>query len=548
LAQKKIHIPERMHEGVVFYFRQRAAAQATVFLGSAIAEKESRKLTEKTQRLIPRLNKVAQPTPTNIKGRLELEVCAGLDQGIRWCITIHFERSQAAEHGIPPLEHQKPFWWREQSNYDAGRIRMSLRSLKIATDRPMQNMRLRKHSSSAGNARQISVRDRTSQDETAHGPLIWTSQVQPEYRHPSRCGYRHSRCISLGGSRLLCRRETARKVSSSISSRWLIARRMLEMSYRAFPPKLISGNAHPVLAQQLAKELSVPLDPVEIAAFADGETRVHIAADLQDASVFIVQPTCTPVNDHLLVLAFLIDAARAAGAGHITAVVPYFGYARQEQRSRPGNARSAQVAARLLGSVGLDHLVTLDLHAPALESAFPMPVTHLRAEEVLLPPIKSWEIQDLAVVAPDAGGMKRAQRFALALNAPLAVIAKDRPRPDVAAPLQVLGDVRNRVCLIIDDMASTGRTLAGAADSLCKAGAREVMAAFTHAVMAPGALERLRQAQFTRILTTDSIPMPADSRLESVPIAPLLARAVRSLCGDEKSDVEVEVTAQGQQA
>jgi ribose-phosphate pyrophosphokinase len=303
--------------------------------------------------------------------------------------------------------------------------------------------------------------------------------------------------------------------------------------HRASPPKLISGNAHPGLARELAKELSLPLEQAEVAAFADGETRVHIVADLRDAAIFIVQPTCTPVNDHLMVLALLIDAARAAGAGRVTALVPYFGYARQEQRSRLGDARSAQVVARLLGSVGLDHLVTLDLHAPALESAFPMPVTLLRTEDVLLPRIKSWGIQNLAVVAPDAGGMKRAQRFALALNAPLAVIAKDRPRPDAATPLHVLGDVRNRACLVIDDLASTGRTLAGAADSLRKTGAREVMAAFTHAVMAPGALERIQEARFSRILTTDSIPLPADPPLEAVSIAPLLASTVRSLYESE---------------
>src|SRR5262249_22707694 len=158
--------------------------------------------------------------------------------------------------------------------------------------------------------------------------------------------------------------------------------------------------------------------------------------------------------------------------------------------------RSAQVVGKLLGGVGLDHLVTVDLHAPALESALPMPATLLHAEEVFLPRVKSWGLRDLVVVAPDAGGLKRAQRYALALDAPLAVIARTRPRPDAAAPLQVLGEVAERVCLVIDDMASTGRTLAGAAGALRQAGAREVHAIFTHAVMAPGAGDRLLAAQF----------------------------------------------------
>jgi ribose-phosphate pyrophosphokinase len=233
-----------------------------------------------------------------------------------------------------------------------------------------------------------------------------------------------------------------------------------------------------------------------------------------------------------MVLALLADAVRAAGAARITGIVPYFGYSRQEQRSRPGDPRSAQVVGRLLGSVGMDHLITLDLHAPALESALPMPATLLHAEEAFLPRINSWGIRDLVVVTPDAGGLKRAQRYALALDAPLAVIAKERPRPDTASPSQVLGEVKDRVCLVVDDMASTGRTLAGAADALRRAGAKEVHAIFTHAVMAPGAVDRLFAAQFGKVMTSDSIPVSADSWLEVVPIAPLLARAVRYLCGE----------------
>lgn len=303
------------------------------------------------------------------------------------------------------------------------------------------------------------------------------------------------------------------------------------------PLVLMSGNAHPALAEKLACELKVPLVNAEVGAFADGEIRVRVSQDVRDAAVFIVQPTCPPVNDHLMVLALLIDAVRAAGAARVTGIVPYFGYARQEQRSRPGDARSAQVVSRLLGCVGLDHLVTLDLHAPALESALSMPVTMLRAEEVFLPRVKSWGIRNLVVVAPDAGGLKRAQRYALALDAALAVIAKERPRPDAATPLQVLGEVKDRVCLVVDDMASTGRTLAGTADALRRAGAKEIHAIFTHAVMAPGAMDRLRTAQFGKVLTSDSISVSAGSWLEIVPIAPLMARTVRYLCGGGQSDL-----------
>jgi ribose-phosphate pyrophosphokinase len=173
------------------------------------------------------------------------------------------------------------------------------------------------------------------------------------------------------------------------------------------PLKVFSGNAHPALAEGVARELEVPLAPAEVTAFADGETRVRLGADVRGAAVVIVQPTSPPVNDHLMVLALMIDAARAAGAAWVGAVVPYLGYARQEQRGRCGDPRSAQVVAHLLGAVGLDHLVTLDLHAPALESAFPMPATLLRADDVFLPHLRGWAGMDLAVVAPDAGGLKR---------------------------------------------------------------------------------------------------------------------------------------------
>lgn len=296
--------------------------------------------------------------------------------------------------------------------------------------------------------------------------------------------------------------------------------------------KLIAGNAHPSLATSLAKELGVPLEHVEIEPFADGEMRVHTSAEVHSAHVFIVQPTCPPVNDNVLALALLIDAVRAAGAARIVALVPYLGYSRQDRRNRDGDPRSAQVIGRLLDAVGLDHLVTVDLHTPALESAFPMPLTVLRAEEVFLPRLRNWEVPDCVIVTPDAGGLKRAQRFALALDARLAVIAKERPRPDAAAPLQVLGDVKGRNCVIVDDIASTGRTLAGAAQALRNAGASEVYAVFTHAVMAPDAADRLFTANFAKLMTTDSIPAADSSWLEVVPLAPLLARAVQTLCGE----------------
>jgi len=298
---------------------------------------------------------------------------------------------------------------------------------------------------------------------------------------------------------------------------------------------IIAGDAHPELARDIAQAAGAQTIQATVAAFADGETRVRIEGDVRGTDLYIVQPTSTPTNERLMTLALLTDAARAADADRITAVIPYFGYARQDERSRPGEARSASVAARILAVAGIDRVVALELHSPALESAFEMPLTHLRADALMLSVIRSWGLSDLAVVSPDAGGTKRAQRYASALAAPLALVVKSRPQDDVAVPRLALGEVRGRACVIVDDMASTGRTIAGAAQALLQAGAREVHALFVHAVMAPGALERIVGAGVRRIASTDSVPGIRDVRLEVVPVAALLADALVGLAGKARS-------------
>ena len=292
---------------------------------------------------------------------------------------------------------------------------------------------------------------------------------------------------------------------------------------------LVAGDAHPALARDIARSMGTALVPVSVSAFADGETRVRIEAEVRDADLYIVQPTSTPTNERLMTLALIADAARAAGAARVTAVVPYFGYARQDVRKNPGEPRSAQLAARILRCAGVERMVTLELHSPALESAFEMPLIHLHADELMLSAIRRWNITDLAIVAPDAGGLKRAQRYAAALAAPLAVIAKTRPRQDVAVALQALGEVRGRPCLVVDDMASTGGTIAGAARALLDAGATEIHALFIHAVMAPGALDKICAASVRRIATTDSVRNDPDPRVEVVPVARFIAQALMQI-------------------
>ncbi len=302
---------------------------------------------------------------------------------------------------------------------------------------------------------------------------------------------------------------------------------------------LAPGDAHPELARAIAALAGATLLPTLVSAFADGESRVRIDADVQDADLYIVQPTSTPTNERLMTLALLAEAARAAGAGRVTAVVPYFGYARQDVRNSVGEPRSAQLAARILRCAGVDRIVALELHTPALESAFEMPLVHLRADELMLPAIRSLGLSGLTVVSPDAGGLKRAQRYATALAAPLAVVAKTRPGADAAVALQVLGEVRGRACLIVDDMASTGGTVAGAARALLETGAAQVHALFIHAVMAPGALERICAASVRTIVTTDSVRMASDPRVRVVPIAPLVAQTLARLANRDTLRTEV---------
>jgi ribose-phosphate pyrophosphokinase len=296
---------------------------------------------------------------------------------------------------------------------------------------------------------------------------------------------------------------------------------------------VISGNSHELLGAQVATALEVPLEATTIGSFADGETRVRIEGDIRDSRIILVQPTGPPVNENLLVLALLADACLGAGARCVVAVVPYFGYSRQDQRGRPGDPRSAQVAAKLLAAVKVDHLFTIDLHSTALESAFAMPVSNVPAIDVFLPLLKA-SLQYGVVVSPDAGGIKRAQQFAAALKSRVALVTKHRAGADAAVTESVLGDVSGQRCLIVDDMASTGRTMAGAATALVQAGAQSVDAIFTHAVMAPGAWERLLESPIKQFTVSDTLPglSVATERLRIQPVSEVIARVIKETLGN----------------
>lgn len=290
--------------------------------------------------------------------------------------------------------------------------------------------------------------------------------------------------------------------------------------------KLIYGRNLEVMALELSQELGIAAEPILSSCFPDGESKVHIAGEIEGYSLLILLSLGNPVNDHLMELVLTADAVRAEGAKSVTAILPYMAYARQDRRDSSGDPRSAQVVARIFTAVGIDRLITVDLHTPALESAFSTPLTNLTTEDIFLPAIKS-ATRDVVVVSPDAGGLKRAQSVAKALGAEMAIALKERTTPKNVSGRKVLGNVRDKACLIIDDMASTGETLSTAAAALRDEGATKLFAVFTHAVMAPGAGEKISEAGFEKIFVSDSIPLPRPDSFTIVKLSPIIADALR---------------------
>lgn len=292
--------------------------------------------------------------------------------------------------------------------------------------------------------------------------------------------------------------------------------------------QLFSGNAHPALAQAIAEELEVPLGNALVGQFKNGETRVKLEENVRGSDVFVIQPTCHPVDHHLMELLLMIDALRRASADRITAVIPYYGYAKQEKKTTGREPISAKLVANLITVAGATRLVTVDLHAAAIEGFFDIPVDHLRATPLLAHQFMRQVDQPVVVVSPDAGGVSRAQDFRVRVGGSLAIIAKQHPRPDATETLDMVGDVSGKVAVIVDDMISTGGTLDLAAKMLTERGAAEIHVAATHGVFAANAIARLDAAPIKRILVTDTIPLPpeADGRIEQITVAPLIAEAI----------------------
>jgi ribose-phosphate pyrophosphokinase len=302
---------------------------------------------------------------------------------------------------------------------------------------------------------------------------------------------------------------------------------------------VFTGNANPQLAQDIARHLMVPIGRAAVSRFSDSESTVELLENVRGRDVFIVQPTSPPANDHLMELLVMTDACRRASAARITAVIPYFGYARQDRRPRAMRVPiTAKLVANMIASAGVDRLLTVDLHADQIQGFFDIPVDNVYASPVLLGDAWKQKYDDLMVVSPDVGGVVRARALAKRLDdAELAIIDKRRPQPNQSEVMNIIGEVKGKTCVLIDDLVDTAGTLCHAATALKKAGAKKVLAYITHAVLSGPAIERISQSELDELVVTDTIPLRDDARqckkIRQLSVAGLLAETMRRIRDEE---------------
>ena len=301
---------------------------------------------------------------------------------------------------------------------------------------------------------------------------------------------------------------------------------------------VFSGNANPALAELVVRHLGLPLGKALVGRFSDGEIQVEIMEHVRGKDVFIIQPTCAPSNDNLMELLVMIDAVKRSSARRITAVIPYYGYARQDRRPRTARvAITAKLVADMITVAGANRVLTMDLHADQIQGFFNIPTDNIYASLVLLGDLWRQEIKDLLVVSPDVGGVVRARAMAKHLEADLAIIDKRRPRPNEAKVMHIIGEVEGRTCVLMDDLVDTAGTLCEAADALKRNGARRVLAYCTHAVLSGKAVERVEKSQLDELVVTDTIPLSdaakACKRIRQLSVAELLAESMRRLAEED---------------
>ena len=297
--------------------------------------------------------------------------------------------------------------------------------------------------------------------------------------------------------------------------------------------KLFSGTAHPELAREIAHHLGLPMGQCRLRRFPDTEVSFQIDENIRGTDVFIVQPTCAPVDEHIMEMLIMIDAFRRSSAARITAVIPYYGYARQDRKDKPRVPISAKLVANILSASGVDRVLTMDLHKAQIQGFFDIPVDHLFAAPVIIDFLARQNFADLTIVAPDAGGAERARAYAKRLGGELAVIDKRRSDDGTAEVMNVVGDVAGRTCIIQDDIIDTAGTIVKAANALKDNGAAHVFACAVHGVLSGPALERIEKAPIERLIVTNTIPLNGDKarngKIVSLSVAKLLSQAIRSI-------------------
>lgn len=301
---------------------------------------------------------------------------------------------------------------------------------------------------------------------------------------------------------------------------------------------VFTGNANPALADNIAKNIGVPLGYASISKFSDGEVSVELNENVRGKDVFVIQPTCAPTNDSIMELLLMADALHRASANRITAVIPYFGYARQDRRVRSARvAISAKVVADMISAVGVNRVLTVDLHAEQIQGFFSIPVDNVYGSPVLIDDIERQNYKDLLVVSPDIGGVVRARAVAKQLNVDLAIIDKRRPAANVAQVMHIIGDVKDRCCLIVDDMVDTAGTLCKAADALKEHGAKKVVAYCTHPILSGPAIQNLEKSTLDSLVVTDTIPLSDAAKkckkVRQLTMAKLLAESIRRVSNEE---------------
>jgi ribose-phosphate pyrophosphokinase len=301
---------------------------------------------------------------------------------------------------------------------------------------------------------------------------------------------------------------------------------------------VFTGNANPDLANKVAKWLGVPMGRAEVRKFSDGEINVELNENVRGQDVFIIQPTCSPTNDNLMELLLMADALHRSSANRITAVVPYFGYARQDRRVRSARVPiSAKVVADMMVAAGVNRVLTIDLHAEQIQGFFSIPVDNVYGSVVLVEDVRNQNYENLTVVSPDIGGVVRARAFAKQLGTDLAIIDKRRPKANETEVMHLIGEVKGRTCLIVDDMVDTAGTLCKAADALKDQGASKVVAYCTHAVLSGNAIANIRNSTLDSLVVTDTIPLGDDAKkcgkIRQLPLARFLGESIRRVSNEE---------------